>query len=349
MSSNRAEGAKNKKIKIYICMKFDNAPNGGSFQFTKALKKYFVINNVYTDNVDNADVILFNSFQFNDEVLRLKLKYPNKIFIHRVDGPIKLYNHKKDLRENLLYAMNRAIADGTVFQSNWSKDHNFIMGLWAGKFNRVILNSVDKDIFNIDHEKKFDRNKVNIIATSWSSNLKKGFDVYKWMDQNLDFRKINMTFVGNSPIAFNNIKSIKPLDSVELSKTLKENDIYITASRSDPCSNSLIEALHCGLPAIAYRDGGHPEIIKDSGCFFEHNKEILECIENVIENYDSYRRKINVLSINEVADNYYNFSECLWKYSFEGKLKVKKISVFSIIIIKIKFILFLLKLSDKYK
>ena len=230
-----------------------------------------------------------------------------------------------------------------------SKDHNFIMGLWAGKFNRVILNSVDKDIFNIDHEKKFDRNKVNIIATSWSSNLKKGFDVYKWMDQNLDFRKINMTFVGNSPIAFNNIKSIKPLDSVELSKTLKENDIYITASRSDPCSNSLIEALHCGLPAIAYRDGGHPEIIKDSGCFFEHNKEILECIENVIENYDSYRRKINVLSINEVADNYYNFSECLWKYSFEGKLKVKKISVFSIIIIKIKFILFLLKLSDKYK
>ena len=50
-------------------------------------------------------------------------------------------------------------------------------------------------------------------------------------------------------------------------------------SQDDPCSNSLIEALHCGLPAIVLNSGGHPEIIGNAGVKFKNRKEIIEAIE----------------------------------------------------------------------
>ena len=66
-----------------------------------------------------------------------------------------------------------------------------------------------------------------------------------------------MIFVGNSPIEFKNIEIIPPVKSKKLSKLLSKNDYFFTASRDDPCSNSLLEALSCGLIPIYIDSGGH--------------------------------------------------------------------------------------------
>ena len=47
----------------------------------------------------------------------------------------------------------------------------------------------------------------------------------------------------------------------ELSNELRENDIFIFASKKEACSNAFIEAANCGLPAVALNDGGNPEIL----------------------------------------------------------------------------------------
>jgi len=107
-----------------------------------------------------------------------------------------------------------------------------------------------KNAFRYIKEGNAPQTKVKLIASSWSNNWRKGFDIYRFLDENLDFSKYEMTFVGNSPVKFKNIKQIPPVESRDLAELLRTHHIYITASQNDPCSNSLIEALSCVICII---------------------------------------------------------------------------------------------------
>lgn len=300
-------------MKIHILFKFKESASGGGNQFLKALRNYFISIDSYTDTPQDADVILYNSHQFISELVAVKQQLPDKIFVHRVDGPIRLYNSMNDKRDSITNIANKYIADGTIFQSNWSKERNYEMGLKKNNFETTILNAPDPEIFNRDGKVAFSMNrKIKLIATSWSANMKKGFEVYKWIDENLDFNKYEMTFVGNSPVKFKNIIQKKPMNSKQLAKELKNNDIFITASQKDPCSNSLIEALHCGLPAVGLNDGGHTEIICNSGEVFNQKEEIPELIERIVNNYETYQKNINLPTIDEVGELYFNFLKSIY-------------------------------------
>src|SRR3990167_9624991 len=91
-------------------------------------------------------------------------------------------------------------------------------------------NSSDPDIF-FPYINKVKNNKIKLIASSWSNNIKKGFDWYKLLDERLDFTKYEMMFVGRSPIVFKNIKHIEPLNSIDLSNLLRTCDIMINCSK----------------------------------------------------------------------------------------------------------------------
>ncbi len=54
------------------------------------------------------------------------------------------------------------------------------------------------------------------------------------------------------PAAFERVRVVGPLGSDALAALLRTQDVYLAPSRDDPCSNALLEALACGLPA-AYR------------------------------------------------------------------------------------------------
>ena len=47
--------------------KFRKSPWGGGNQFLKALKKYLKNQKVYTNKLSNADIIIFNSYPFENE------------------------------------------------------------------------------------------------------------------------------------------------------------------------------------------------------------------------------------------------------------------------------------------
>ena len=38
--------------------------------------------------------------------------------------------------------------------------------------------------------------KTRLVCTSWSINKNKGFDYYKYLDDNLDFSKYSFTYMG---------------------------------------------------------------------------------------------------------------------------------------------------------
>lgn len=316
-------------FRIHILYEFVEGPTGGGTQFLKALRKYFRKEGVYSEEPGAAEVILFNSHQCLDRVFELKKRYPNKIFIHRVGPVFRLARGNKALDE-LIHQFNELLADGTIFQSNWSREKHLGFGMAKNKYETIILNAPDPDIFNPKHDESFHGRKIRLIASSWSSNIRKGFDIYRFLDEHLNFNKYEMTFVGNSPVEFKNIKWIKPVPSQRVADVLKQHDIYIMASINDACSNSLIEALSCGLPAIAVNDGGNPEILGKAGELFEDERGTIEAIDKVAQNYGHYQQRISLPTLDEVGQRYYRFAQTIYEDCLSGSHNPKPLKLLNI-------------------
>ena len=335
-------------MKIHILFEFkQGAAGGGGNQFLKTLKQYLVDHGVYSEKVENADIVLFNSYQYIPEVANIKKTFPSKILLHRIDGPIRLYNNLSDKRDFVTNTANQLIADATIFQSVWSREENRKLGLKLNRFETTIMNAPDARYFNRKGKKVFSRDrKIKLIATSWSSNINKGFKIYQWLDKNLDFSKYSMVFVGNSPLKFTNIETVQPLSGEELALRLKESDIFITASQKDPCSNSLIEALHCGLPSVALKDGGHPDIIGQAGECFQLPEEIFYLLDKIVQNYNYYQSKINLPTMENVGEKYLEFMSFIFDTVQRKDYKPKRLSILKMI--RVRSTIAFWKLSDRF-
>ena len=320
-------------MKISIIFPISDSATGGGNQFLKMLKTNLQKRGLYSE-LKEADVVLFNSYQYIPEVVAAKRRYPDKIFIHRIDGLMKLYNKPEDKRDSIVLLANKWISDGNIYQSNWSRERNYEFGMEKSRFENTIYNAADSSIFNHNGKVEFDRKrKTRIIATSWSSNIKKGFNVYRYLDDTLDWNKYEMTFVGNSPLEFHNIKHKQPMISLNLSEELKKHDIYISASQKDPCSNSVIEALSCGLPVLCLNDGGHPELVKEGGLLFQKEEEIPTLLEKLATHYEEYQRRISVTSMEKVVDEYVLLAEQVKHAVDVGEHETKTVKYFKAIYI----------------
>ena len=294
-------------MKLHILFDFKDTPWGGGNQFLKLLRKYFLSHNPYTNYPEDADVIIFDSHHNLKKAKRIKRKYPNKIFIQRL-GPVFTLARNSPELDRIVLKYNAQVADGTIFQSNWSRDTLHEFGLKPKRFETVIMNTCDPTIFyprTIPIEEK----RIKLIATSWSPNFKgKGFDILLHLDKSLDFRKYHFLFLGNSPVKFENIVTLPPQPSHVVSLLLSSSDIFIAPSINDACSNSLIEALACGIPAVARNSGGNPEIVRRGGVMFEGKEDVIEAINTLSSNIESHRTNISIPTILEVGAAYLNFA-----------------------------------------
>jgi glycosyltransferase involved in cell wall biosynthesis len=259
--------------------------------------------------VENAfhpeiDVYLLNSIHFDVESF-LSLSQKQKLpMVHRVDGPIYLIRGRDRDLDEMIFEINAQFADYTIVQSTWTYERIIEMGYKP--VNPVIVhNGVDPDIFESTGRISFDRErKVRLISSSWSENPRKGGPIYKWIEEHLDWDRFEYTFVGRASEPFARIHQIAPVPSERLADLLREHDIYITASANDPCSNALIEALACGLPALYLDDGGHPELVGYGGLGFKDVDDILSQLDALVENYALFQSLIQISSMEAVAEKY---------------------------------------------
>jgi glycosyltransferase involved in cell wall biosynthesis len=259
-----------------------------------------VINNKITKKTRGC---LFNSFNFNTQLLR-KLKRDNCRMVHRIDGPLSIYRGKEEGIDREIWKINQELADYTIFQSNYSLQKHLELNLEFKNVN-VIMNAVDPIIFYSKGQINFNcGRKIRLISTSWSDNPNKGMETYAYLERHLDWSKYEYTFVGRIAISFKNIKLIPPVHSTKLADILRDHDIYIAASRNDPCSNALIEALACGLPALYLNSGGHPEIVRQGGLFFNFPNEVPELLNKMIFEFTKRQSLISLPTISEIADRY---------------------------------------------
>jgi glycosyltransferase involved in cell wall biosynthesis len=224
--------------------------------------------------------------------------------LHRVDGPLAAYRGADDGTDRRIAEINGAVADVTVFQSRYSVLANAELGFtFAAPV--VIPNAVDARIFYRSAEKRsLTGRKIRLISTSWSDNPNKGAATYRHLEQALDWDRFEYTFVGRSPIMFDRINMIPAVGSDELAELLREHDVYVTASVNDPCSNALLEALACGLPALYLESGGHAELVADGGLPFSSADQLAHQLDRLVDEYDYRHAAISVPRLDEIADRY---------------------------------------------
>jgi glycosyltransferase involved in cell wall biosynthesis len=295
-------------MKIFIFLpNNNNGPCGGGNQFLNGLKDEFVKKNIYTNNINEATVVLFNSHHKLNYINSIKANHPNIKIFHRIDGLHQLWRKNGKNTDNMIKTFANNYADGVIFQSKWSEDifkkHNIIIN----KKITIIPNAALDNIFK-RRTKKLE-GKIELITTCWSPGSHKGIEFYMFLDDNLDFDKYNYTYIGQIPSGykFKNIIHLPPMDKNKLSVYLQKSDIFISGVRIDAASNSITEALTTGLPVLYFDAGGNKEIVKNGGVGFTSNNDIREKMDIIVKNYDTFYKNIDVPSIEDIANKYIDF------------------------------------------
>ena len=143
-----------------------------------------------------------------------------------------------------------------------------------------------------------------MIATSWSDNPGKGAEALRVLGATADPARFELTFAGRLPGELTGWTAVPPLASRELAELLRRHDVYVAPSRNDPCSNALLEALACGLPAVYRSSGGHPELVGEAGLPFDEDEELPHVLERLAVDLDKWRAAIAIRPISWVADRY---------------------------------------------
>ena len=335
--------------KVYIEYQFREGPYGGANQFLKCLRDYLIREGHYSETPGEADYILINHTNIRPALLELKKKSPEKIFIHRMDGPVAKHRRNSRILDRQSFFLDKILCDGTVFQSRWTMESCKEEGYKETGKTAVIYNAPDPAIFSRSKREKRVKasGKCRLVSTSWSDNWNKGFDVLQYLDEHLDFNRYDFTFIGNSPVKFKNIIQIPPLNSRELADELVKYDVVVAASKSESCSNSLLEALNCGLVAAARESGCYREVIKGGGVLAADAEELLIKLDCLRERIQEYWACLPFYDIEEIGRDYYDFMRDVGAGIESGIQGQKRISGFDIIQWK-AFVLYI-RVRDKLK
>jgi len=281
-------------------------PGGGGHQFVRALIAELEGRGLVVELnriSGGTPACLFNSFNFDFRRLHRFAREDCRL-VHRVDGPIGVYRGSDDGTDARIAAVNAELAVATIVQSQFSLDAHRRLG-FALRGSVVVHNAPDPAIFHPPAARELlAGRKLRLIGVSWSDNPNKGSDVFSWLDRNLDRERFEVTFAGRTQERFAWIRTLDAIPSRSLAEELRRHDVFVAASRNDPCSNALLEALACGLPAV-YRDsGGHPELVGEAGLPFTEPDELPEVLDRISRELDERRAAIAVEPLAEVADRY---------------------------------------------
>jgi glycosyltransferase involved in cell wall biosynthesis len=285
---------------------FAPPPTGGGHQFLRALVAELERRglSVELNTISpGTTACLLNSFNFDFRRLR-RFARDDVRFVHRVDGPIGTYRGFDDGTDARIAELNAALAHATVVQSRYSLDAHRALGIELVK-PQLISNTVDASVFHQPAARDaLAGRRVRLIASSWSDNPNKGADVLTWLDGNLDHDRYELTFAGRTDATFERIRVLGPIPTEPLAAELRRSDVYLATSRNDPCSNALLEALACGLPAVFRASGGHPELVGEAGVPFDEPDQVAGALDRLVAELDERRAAIRLRPLGEVADRY---------------------------------------------
>jgi glycosyltransferase involved in cell wall biosynthesis len=318
-------------MNICIWFKTTNGPWGGGNQFLRALAKDLSRKGHQISFYPKREneVVLINSHNagagrllYPAELAQFRQKrainYWSRIFpkefwllwkrkgpaiVHRLDGAPQIIRGTKSIADDLVPQLN-SLSDYTVFQSLYCVQSFNSLGIQPKK-TAVIYNGVDPDIFFPDTNKKPVQRKLCLVASSWSSNPRKGFKTLAEVSKLPD---VKINFLGRWPdsIPSENVALLGTKPSEGVAAVLREADGMIHAAENEPCSNAVLEALACGLPILYLDSGGTGELAGNYGVPLTN--DFLQDVIKFRESIQTFRQRLldhrNDFLIGKASDKY---------------------------------------------
>ena len=293
-------------MKISIGSRVIDGPYGGGNEYLLNLKNsfeelgYTVLHDLKDKDLDfilltnplvNSETSTFDNYDID---FYLKFINPKAITLHRINECDERKNTNFVNKEIIKASQN---IDSRIFVSEWLRSLYEAQGI-ESKENITLLGGPDSTVFNNFEKVKWNGSeKLKIVTHHWSSNIMKGFDIYKTLDNLISTKKwnnkIEFTYIGNLPknFKFFNSNVLPVMDKKDLSEELKKHHIYVTASINEPSGNHHMEAGLSRLPILHLNSGGLPEYCKNYGVTFEV-ENFENKLEEIIENYSFYFKEL---------------------------------------------------------
>ena len=146
--------------------------------------------------------------------------------------------------------------------------------------------------------------KARIIASSWSSNPRKGSETLARLDRHLDRERFELTFVGQTQVGSTTYGWSAPRRPSRSGtccvRTTSTSLRAVTIRARMPCSKrSPVACLRCFSRAAGTRNSSG-----DGGLGFRDDEQIPEVLERLVSEIDTRRAAISVPAISDVADKY---------------------------------------------
>lgn len=249
-----------------FCVPIEFKPHGGGFYFLDSFERYLRQqgHEVHRELGAPSDILFTNHWMVSRrDVLRALKANPQLRVVQRIDGAAQDYGRdpEADRRQR---AVN-ALADLTIFQSEYCRYSTREKYPVIGQDGPVIHNPVDIQLFRPDGPKKKLAMGPRLVSVSWSTNPMKGAaSIYALAEANPQLRFI---LVGNYPDApdLPNLSNLGVLPREELAAVLRSAEALLTFSRNEACPNHVLEAMASGLPVLYYDSGAMAEVVGDAG------------------------------------------------------------------------------------
>jgi len=307
-------------LKFFFNRRIRRSAWGGGSHFATGFFDFLTSKGIQCTNQYERDVDVILMFDPRDEEgfadVNSLIQY--KSFLRSQGSNVKVIHRINDsdvprgtnFLVDLNIRSNRAIADKTIFISEWIRDHYEQKGF--DRASRVITNGCNTQWFKRD-QREDSSTPVRVVTHHWSDNYNKGFDTYIALDKALSDRKdIEFTYIGRYYSGYTpvNTKVIAPMYGSSLGQELARHDVYVTAARWEACGMHHIEAAACGLPVAYHRDGGGVnEVCAKHGREFSSPGQAIDVILDLASRRKEIREKIdtNALSEETVFQNYLDF------------------------------------------
>ncbi len=274
---------KNKENKNEVRIFFGGAypgNSGGPLVKVKRLKKEF--DEFYFNH--NILYVLSNSIYLPEYAYYLTKK-KNIPIIHNQNGVFYEAWYQGDWQgENVRMSIPYHLADYVFYQSKFCQEAaNKYLGKRKGD-SEILYNAVDTNLFKPDKELSQQSNdSFTFLLSGWidkhlyyriestilalAAAIKEGLNAKLIISGGLhqEVTKASIQLINELKIS-NSIKFTGAYKQEEAPSIYNRANAYIMTKHNDPCPNTVIEALSCGLPVLYSNSGGVPELVgNDAG------------------------------------------------------------------------------------
>ncbi len=256
-------------VKVALSINPYVGTGGGSVSFARLLAEWLPRYGIEAtfDLGDRCDSILVFAQHASPRVLARQKRRGVKI-LHRIDERRDPGETGFRSEKHAMIAKLNELADLTIFQSQFVREN---MGpICSAPRSVVIYNGVDREIFTPDGPRRELEGAPCVLHVSWSVGASKRLDrigeLLTAVGRDARFYLVGRHAEARLPF-FNDprVLMLGQRRREEVAALMRACDFLFFPSELEPCPNTVIEAMACGLPVLYHSSGGTVELVGDTG------------------------------------------------------------------------------------